>query len=175
MRYMMIVKGNDDSGCMPPQALMQALHESGEELTRAGIMVGSGGLLPTATGAKIRLGDGEVRVIDGPFSEAKELIGGYAIMEVGSKEEAIRLGRDFMQMHLDILGPSYQGELEIRQMMDSPPARCAGDAAAGTGRRPLPVIPGAPAAATPGSASWPPPPRRPSPPAGRPARGGTRR
>jgi len=58
-------------------------------------------------------------VTDGPFAEAKELIGGYAIVEAKSKQEAIELGKDFMKVHADILGPAYDGELEIRQMFDS--------------------------------------------------------
>jgi hypothetical protein len=59
--------------------------------------------------------------MDGPFSEAKEVIGGYAILQARSKEEAIELGKSFMKAHADVLGPSYRGELEIRQMMDFAP------------------------------------------------------
>jgi hypothetical protein len=69
-------------------------------------------------GAKIRAGKGKLKVTDGPFSEAKEIVGGYAVMRFNSREEAIESGKRFMQLHLDILGPSYEGELEIRQMAD---------------------------------------------------------
>jgi hypothetical protein len=74
--------------------------------------------MPTAMGAKIRAGKGKLKVTDGPFSEAKEIVGGYAVMRFNSREEAIESGKRFMQLHLDILGPSYEGELEIRQMAD---------------------------------------------------------
>jgi hypothetical protein len=84
-------------------------------------MVTSGGLLPSSQGARIRVGGGKTSVIDGPFAETKELVGGFAIFELESKEEAVRLGRDFMQMHADILGPAYEGEMEIRPMFGAPP------------------------------------------------------
>jgi hypothetical protein len=58
-------------------------------------------------------------VIDGPFAEAKEVIGGYAILRARSKEEAIDFGKRFMEVHREVLGPSYEGELEIRQMFDA--------------------------------------------------------
>ena len=60
-------------------------------------------------------------MIDGPFAEAKEVIGGFGILKADSKEEAIRLGMIFMQIHIDTLGPGYEGELEIRQMHDTSP------------------------------------------------------
>jgi len=63
---------------------------------------------------------GKTSVIDGPFAETKELIGGYAIFDLKSREEAIESGRQFMQLHADILGSSYEGELEIRPMFDAP-------------------------------------------------------
>ena len=55
---------------------------------------------------------------DGPFIESKEVIGGYAIVRAKSKEEAVEMGRDFMKLHVDVLGASYEGELEVRQMFD---------------------------------------------------------
>ena len=64
---------------------------------------------------------GKTSVIDGPFAETKELVGGFAIFDLASKEEAIESGKQFMQIHADILGPSYEGELEIRPMFDTPP------------------------------------------------------
>jgi hypothetical protein len=64
-------------------------------------------------------------VTDGPFIESKELIGGYAILRASSKEEAIELGKIFMKIHVDVLGPSYAGELEIRQMFDG--ETCGGE------------------------------------------------
>ena len=77
--------------------------------------------MPSSAGARILVSGGTLRVIDGPFAEAKELIGGFAILKADSKEEAIRLGKIFMQLHIDTLGPSYESELEIRQMHDTSP------------------------------------------------------
>src|SRR5687768_8545134 len=110
MRFMMMVKGNEkyEAGEPPPPELMAAMGKLEEQDRRAGIVLESGGLLPSSKGAKIRAARGKLKVTDGPFSEAKELIGGYAIIRAGSKEEAIGHGRRFMQLHLDVLGPSYE-------------------------------------------------------------------
>lgn len=123
MRFMMMVKGSEkyEAGEPPPPELMAAIGKLEAEDRRRGIVLESGGLMPSSKGAKIRAGRGKLTVTDGPFSEAKELIGGYAIIQAGSKKEAIEHGKRFMQVHLDVMGPSYQGELEIRQLMDFGP------------------------------------------------------
>ena len=125
MRFMMLVKAGKDyeAGKPPSPELMQAVAKLGDELTKAGIMLDTGGLLPSRTGARIRVTKGKIGVIDGPFTETKEVIGGYAVMQVSSYEEAVELGRRFMKMHMDVLGPDYEGELEIRQMYDEPPCK----------------------------------------------------
>jgi hypothetical protein len=117
---MMIVKAdkNYEAGAPPPPELMAAIGKLSEEMINAGILLDLGGLLPSSKGARINVKQGKLIVTDGPFSEAKELIGGYAILQVKSKEEAIERGRRFMQVHADVLGPAYDGELEIRQMPD---------------------------------------------------------
>jgi len=79
-----------------------------------------GGLAPTSQGARVRVGRGKVSVTDGPFTEAKELVGGYAIIEVKSRAEAVEIGKDLMQLHGDVLGPTYEGEVEIRQIVGAP-------------------------------------------------------
>ena len=89
-----------------------------EESFKSGVMVEMGGLLPTAMGARVRASGGQLTVVDGPFTEIKELIGGYAILNVKSKEEAIEHTRRFMQLHVDVLGKEYEGECEIRQMFE---------------------------------------------------------
>lgn len=118
MRYMMMVKGDKDyeAGAPPKPELMEAIGKHAAEMAKAGILLGSVGLMPSAAGARILVSGGNLKVIDGPFAEAKELIGGFGILKADSKEEAIRLGKLFMQIHVDVLGPAYQGELEIRQM-----------------------------------------------------------
>jgi hypothetical protein len=123
MRFMMIVKANKDSeaGTPPNPELMAAVAKLAEEATKRGVMVGAGGLLPSSQGARIRVSGGKTSVTDGPFAETKELVGGYAIFDLKSKAEAVQMGTRFMQLHGDILGPSYEGELEIRPLFDAPP------------------------------------------------------
>ena len=122
MRFMMLVKGNTDyeAGKPPSPALMEAIGRASEEQAKAGILLESGGLLPSSFGALVRVERGKLKVIDGPFAEAKELVGGYAILRASSREEAIEMGRGFMQLHVDVLGPDFSGELEIRQLYDHP-------------------------------------------------------
>jgi hypothetical protein len=121
MRFMMMVKCTRDSesGRPPDPRLMAATHESAKELIQSGVMVVTGGLAPTSQGVRIKVGGGKLTQIDGPFAETTELLGGFAIFEVKSKEEAIAHGRRFMAMHQEILGPEYEGQLEIRQIFGS--------------------------------------------------------
>jgi hypothetical protein len=120
MRFMMIVKGNSDyeAGVPPSPELMAAVGKHTEEGIKSGVVLANGGLLPSSMGARIRAGGGKLTVTDGPFPETKELIGGFAIIQAKSKQEAIELGSQFMQIHVDVLGPSYNGELEVRQMFE---------------------------------------------------------
>ena len=111
--------GRNFEAGMPPDAKLEAaMGQLIERMLKCGALVGRGGLLPMAKGAHVRAAEGKLAVTDGPFIESKEVIGGYAIMRAKSKEEAVQIGRDFMQLHLDVLGPAYEGELEIRQMFD---------------------------------------------------------
>jgi hypothetical protein len=119
---MMLVKGNKDyeAGAPPNPDLMAAVAKAREEGLQSGVIVLTGGLLPSSHGARIRVAGGKLTVIDGPFAEAKELVGGYAILNASSKEEAIEMGKGFMSLHAEILGPSYEGELEVRQVHEFP-------------------------------------------------------
>jgi len=123
MRFMMLVKADKDyeAGAPPNPELMAAIAKLAEDATARGEMITAGGLLPSAQGVRIRVARGKTSVIDGPFAETKELVGGYAIFDLKSKEQAIEAGRRFMQIHADVLGSSYEGELEIRPMFDEPP------------------------------------------------------
>jgi hypothetical protein len=107
------VKGTETSG-PPPRELMEAIGKLGEEATKAGVLVVTGGLQPSAMGARVRLSRGRLTVTDGPFTETKELIGGYAIYEVSSKE-AIEWTLRFMELHKKHW-PGWEGETEIRQI-----------------------------------------------------------
>src|SRR5436190_18322602 len=98
MRYMIMVKGYENAG-PPPKALMDAIAKLGEEAGKAGVMVDMGGLMPTAMGARVRLSGGTITVTDGPFTEAKEVIGGYAVYDVKSKQDALYWTRRFMEIH----------------------------------------------------------------------------
>jgi hypothetical protein len=115
MKFMMIVKHAEKQG-PPPKPLMDAIAKLSEEAVQAGTMLGNGGLGPTALGARVRLSGGKLTVTDGPFAEAKEVIGGYAQFELKSKEEAIEGARRFMELHKKHW-PDWEGETEIRQMM----------------------------------------------------------
>ncbi len=118
MRFMTMVKGAENAG-PPPKGLIEAIAKLGEEAAKIGVMVETGGLLPSARGARIRLSSGKLTVTDGPFTEAKELIGGYAVYDVKSKEEAIEWSRRFMNLHKEHW-KGWEGEIEIRQMMEAP-------------------------------------------------------
>ena len=117
MRFMMIVKHAEKQG-PPPQALMDAITKLAEDEASAGTMLGSGGLGPTAQGARVRLSGGKVTVTDGPFTETKEVVGGYAQFELKSKEEAVSSAVRFMELHKKYW-PGWEGETEVRQMFDA--------------------------------------------------------
>jgi hypothetical protein len=117
MRFMMIVKHRENQG-LPPKPLMDAITKLSEEGAKAGRpMLGSGGLKSTAQGARVVLSGGKVTVVDGPFTEAKEIIGGYAQFEFQSKEEAVEGAVRFMELHKQHW-PGWEGETEVRQMYE---------------------------------------------------------
>lgn len=112
MRYMSIVT-SPQPPAQPTPALLEAMHKLADREIKSGRMVDTGGLMPLATGAQVRVRDGELSIVDGPFVEAKEVIGGYAIFELRSKEEAVALAVEFMQLHRDHM-PGWQGTCEVR-------------------------------------------------------------
>jgi hypothetical protein len=122
MRFMMIVKHSEKQG-PPPKELMDAIAEAAEKEAKAGTMLGNGGLGPTVLGARVRLSGGKVTVTDGPFAEAKEVIGGYAQFELKSKEEAIKSALEFMELHKKHW-PGWEGETEVRQMFGPEDFNC---------------------------------------------------
>ena len=117
MRYMYIVTSPHPPG-PPTPALMEAMGKLADREIKAGRMIDSGGLMPVATGAQVRITDGQLSVVDGPFVETKEVIGGYAIFELRDKQEAVAAAVEFMQLHKDHM-PGWEGTCEVR-MFASP-------------------------------------------------------
>jgi hypothetical protein len=120
MRFMMMVHAdrNYEAGAPPDPKLMAAMDRLSQEMTRAGSLLQSEGLYPSSKGARVAASGGKLTVTDGPFTEAKELVGGIAIVQATSKAEAIELGKRFMQLHQEVLGPAWEGSLEVRQLFD---------------------------------------------------------
>jgi hypothetical protein len=112
MRFMYIV-----TSAQPPRppvpALMEAMTKLVDREIKAGRMIDCGGLMPVQTGAQVRITDGKLSVIDGPFVETKEVIGGYAIFELRNKEEAVAAAVEFMQLHREHM-PGWDGTCEVR-------------------------------------------------------------
>jgi hypothetical protein len=118
---MMIVKHAENQGPVP-MALMEAIGKLMEEDAKNGrTLIANGGLRPTAQGARVRISGGKLSVTDGPFSEAKEVIGGFAQFELKSREEAIESAVRFMELHRKHW-PGWEGETEIRVMYE--PGEC---------------------------------------------------
>ena len=119
MRYMMIVSGSENLAASgpPPAALIEAVERLGEEAAKKGSMVSFGGLKPTSSGARMRITNGKVITTDGPFTESKEVIGGFSILNVASKEEALEEARRFTELHR-VHWPKWEGEIEIREMYE---------------------------------------------------------
>jgi hypothetical protein len=121
MRFMSIITTADTS--MPTPELMEAMGKLADREIKAGRMIDMGGLMPLAQGVQVRIKDGELGVIDGPFVEAKEVIGGYAIMEFRNKEEALASAVEFMQLHRQHM-PGWEGTCEVRAMAGPEDAGC---------------------------------------------------
>jgi hypothetical protein len=117
MRYMMIYKPDDsssaESGRPPSQKEMEAMGKLIGDMAKAGVLLATDGLKPSSKGVRVKLSGGKLTVMDGPFTEAKEVIAGFAIVQVESKAEAIEWARRF----LSIAG---EGVSEIREMHDVP-------------------------------------------------------
>jgi hypothetical protein len=114
MKFMMLVKHPENSG-MPPKELMEAIEKLSQDAVKAGTMIASAGLAPTAQSTRVRIAGGQLQVIDGPFTESKEIVGGYAQFELPSKEAALKGAVEFMELHRKHW-PGWEGETEVRQM-----------------------------------------------------------
>ena len=115
-RYMMfIIHSEDVRSQSVPQSLYDAMGEFVEENLKSGVLKDTAGLQPTSAGSRIRLSRGKLKVTDGPFTEAKEVIGGYALVEAASKKEAMDIATKFMELHR-IHWPEFEGTCEVRPL-----------------------------------------------------------
>lgn len=116
MRFMIIVKATQDSeaGVMPEESLFAAMAAYHEELARAGVLLDASGLHPSTKGWRVNYNGKQRAITDGPFTEAKELIAGYTMIQVKSREEALEWTRRFPNPAVD----GGQGEIEVRQLFE---------------------------------------------------------
>jgi hypothetical protein len=120
MRYMIIVRGSENLAASgpPPAEMGEAVERLAEEGVRKGTLVSFGGLHPTSSGARMRLTNGTIVTTDGPFTESKEVIGGFSIIQVASRAEALEEARKYMELHR-VYWPQWEGEIEIRLMYEA--------------------------------------------------------
>lgn len=112
MRFLSMVRINENSGMEVSEQLMADMGKLMDEMTKAGVLISTAGLRPTSEGVRVKLSGGKTTVTDGPFTETKEVVGGYAILEAKSKEEAIELTKRFLKVH----GDEWVVECEVRQL-----------------------------------------------------------
>jgi len=113
MKYLTFIRHSESyRESPPPPALMEAMGKFVEKSLKKGSLVDTGGLLPSKDGVRVRLANGKITVTDGPFSESKEVIGGWAIVKADSKAEAIQIATEFMELHRKNW-PGFEGESEV--------------------------------------------------------------
>lgn len=112
MRFLSMIRIDEKTAKPPTERLMNEMGQLIEDWTRSGVLVSTAGLRPTSEGTRVRLRGGKLSTVDGPFTETKEVIGGFAILDVKSKEEAIQYTRRFLELH----GDEWDIDCELRQM-----------------------------------------------------------
>ena len=122
MRFLSMIRVDETTGQQPSERLMTEMMALIGEMSAAGVLLDTAGLLPSAQGARVRSSFGEIRVTDGPFTEAKEVIGGFAILKADSLEEAITHTRRFLQVH----GDEWDIECEVRAIEEAPDGGMSG-------------------------------------------------
>lgn len=125
MKHLMLIKVDAkdmEAGNPPPQPLIDAMGVLMGQWSEKGVMVAAEGLRPTSEGARLRLAGGRIDVSDGPFTEAKEVIGGFFILKTATKAEAVALTREFLALHERVLGPDFVIECELRALEGAPEA-----------------------------------------------------
>src|SRR5215470_12308029 len=116
MRFMMIVKANKDTeaGVMPSDELIAAMTKYNEDVVKAGALIEASGLQPSSKGFRVRYSSGKPTIIDGPFAETRELIAGYWVIQVKSRQEAVEWAKRIPAPH----GKDADGEIEVRQFFE---------------------------------------------------------
>jgi hypothetical protein len=118
MKYLTFIRHSESFREVgPPPALLKAMGEFVQKSLKDGTLVETGGLLPSKEGVLLRLAGGKLTVTDGPFTESKEVIGGWAILKADSKAEAVRIATEFMELHHKYW-PEFEGESEVRPMFE---------------------------------------------------------
>jgi hypothetical protein len=112
VRFLSMIRINEQAGQVPSEQLMQDMGKLIDEMTREGTLVRTAGLRPTKQGKRVRLRKGQLAVTDGPFVETKEVVGGFAILEAPSMDDAIELTKRFLRVH----GTEWDIECEVRQI-----------------------------------------------------------
>ena len=118
MKYLMLIKHAENFRTDEiPQALMDAMGEFVGQGFKSGVLKDTAGLKATKEGFRVRSSGNRLTVTDGPFTESKEVVGGYALVDVASREEAMKVARDFMELHR-VHWPAFDGECEVRPLAD---------------------------------------------------------
>jgi hypothetical protein len=114
MKYLMLIKHSESYRAEPiPQGLLDAMDKFISKSFESGVLKDTAGLRPTSEGFAVRLKKGKLNVTDGPFTEAKEVIGGFAVIEAESSDDAREMAQDFMDLHR-VHWPTFEGECEVR-------------------------------------------------------------
>jgi hypothetical protein len=118
MRFMLLLKGNEisETGVMPSDKIIEAMGKYNEELIKAGVLLEGEGLRPRKQGAVVKFANNQRTVVDGPYTEAKEVIAGYWMLQVNSKEEAVEWAKR-VPLHVDDQFGT-EGEIEVRQVFE---------------------------------------------------------
>jgi hypothetical protein len=120
MRFLSLIKVDESlRDTPPPPELFEAMGKLIDDTTKDGTLLDTGGLHPSSAGVRVSIRDGELSVVDGPFAEGREVVGGWAFMQARSKAEATEQARRFMQVHIDHW-PGFEGTCEVRQVEDGP-------------------------------------------------------
>lgn len=110
MRFLSMIRVDETTGQVPSEQLMKDMGRLIEEMTREGVLIRTAGLRPTKEGVRVRLRDGHLSAVDGPFAETKEVVGGFAILEAASMQDALEYTKRFLRIH----GDTWDIECEVR-------------------------------------------------------------